>query len=74
MARTLGYSPARKPIPRKPQQKTKCQLDSNSIACFEEQISGIRSQTSVWDLSLKTALGRKLSELVAALQKKRMML
>jgi len=67
MARiTQGYSPAPQPRPKAPQQK-KC----TTLEC---QISAIRSQTAVWDLSLKTALGRKLSELEAALQKKRMML
>ena len=59
---TLGYSPAPQPRPKAPQQK-KC----TTLEC---QISAIRSQTAVWDLSLKTATG----ELLAALQKKRMML
>jgi len=68
MARaTLGYSPApRQPRPRPPAMK-KC----TTLEC---QISDIRSQTAVWDLSLKTALGRKLAELTAALQKKKVML
>ena len=66
MARTIGYSPAPQPRPKAPQQK-KC----TTLEC---QISAIRSQTAVWDLSLKTATGRKLAELIAALQKKRMML
>jgi len=54
------------PPPPRPQMK-KC----TTLEC---QISDIRSQTAVWDLSLKTALGRKLAELTAALQKKKVML
>ena len=67
MARRLGYSPAKKAIPKKPPAMKKC----TTLEC---QISDIRSQTAVWDLSLKTALGRKLAELSAALQKKKVML
>ena len=76
MARAIsGYSPApRQPRPRQPALKSKCQQDPNSIACLEEQISGIRSQTAVWDLSSQTATGRKLDELIAALQKKKVFL
>ena len=75
MALKQGYSPAKryKPTP-KPQPKTECQRDPNSVACLEEQLSGIRSQTAVWDLSSNTATGRKIDELVVAIKKKPVML
>jgi hypothetical protein len=66
MARTLGYSPVRKPIPRKPQP--------TKIVTLESQLSALRSQTAVWDLSSNTATGRKIDELVAAIKKKPVML
>ena len=67
MARRLGYSPAPKPRPTRPPQPTK-------IVTLESQLSALRSQTAVWDLSSNTATGRKIDELVAAIKKKPVML
>jgi|AP59_1055472.scaffolds.fasta_scaffold425815_2 hypothetical protein len=75
MALKQGYSPAKryKPTP-KPQPKTECQRDPNSVACLEEQLSGIRSQTAVWDLSPSSTLGKKITELQNAIKKNLVML
>ena len=60
MARTIGYSPARKPIPAKPTMK-KC----TTLEC---QLSDLRSQTSVWNI------GEQVNDLLSQIQKKKMML
>jgi len=49
-----------------PQQKKDTSL--------EAQLSALRSQTAVWDLSSNTATGRKIDELVVAIKKKPVML
>jgi len=54
---------------RRPQSKTKCQQDPNSIACKEEKLSKIRSQTAVWDLSASSKAGQEIASLQADIKK-----
>ena len=55
--------PIRRPPPK---PKSECQKNPDSLACLEEQLSSLRSQTSVWNI------GTDVSRLTALIQKKRM--
>jgi len=53
-----------RPTPRPQPKKT---------VTLESQLSALRSQTDVWDLSSKTASGRKIDELEAEIKKNEML-
>ena len=66
IGRGLPFTPA--PQERKPPRipmKTQCDKDPDSLACLEEKLSNLRSQTSNWNI------GEQVKSLQTQIQKKR---
>ena len=52
-----------------PPQRSRRPPQIKKTVTLESQLSALRSQTDVWDLSSKTATGRKIDELEAEIKK-----
>ena len=60
--------PRHRSPPRPKRQYTPPPQPTKSVT-LESQLSELRSQTDVWDLSSKTSTGRKIDELEAEIKK-----